>query len=397
MPNPFRSPVLPADFMLPHGVVEYDFVVAGAGLAGSVCAERLANRYGKRVLVVEKRGHVGGNAWDYRDAHGILVHGFGPHIFHTRSDVVWDYLSLFTAWTFYEHRVLASIKGTLVPLPFNLAGIHSLFPPARAARLEAKLVGTCGSGGRITIRDLLKHPDEDLRELAAFVHENVFVNYTRKQWGLPIERLPSAVVGRVPVVAGWDDRYFADARQGMPESGYAALFERLLDSPLITVQLNADYRDIASSLGPHSLVYTGTIDSFFGHRHGRLPYRTLDFKLENHPVPSFQPAAVVNYPNDNALIRITEFKKLTGQIAGSTTVCYEYPRPCQAVTDEAYYPIPTEENTLLFNQYAKEARGRPDVSFVGRLAQYKYLDMDQVVSEALTTVDARMARDRPLT
>jgi len=370
--------------------MDFDFVVAGAGFAGSVCAERLANGFGKRVLVVEKRDHIGGNAWDYSDPHGVLVHGYGPHIFHTKSDEVWSYLSRFTAWRPYEHRVLGCVDGKLVPLPFNLTSLHALFPGKEAGDIQTKLVAKYGMGARVPILELRKQEDAQLRELAEFVYAKVFVNYTRKQWGLPIERLSPSVSARVPVVVGWDDRYFDDAHQAMPAMGYTPLFEKMLQSPHITLQLNTDYRDIAAELSPKAVIFTGMVDSFFAYRYGTLAYRSLDFTLQNLPVESFQTAATVNYPNEHDYTRITEFKKLTGQTAPSTTIAYEYPRPYEKETDEAYYPIPLEENTRLHSRYVEDARLLHNVLFVGRLAQYRYLNMDQVVLEALRAVEAVM-------
>lgn len=365
-----------------------DWVVVGAGLAGAVCAERLASLTGCRVLVVERRAHVAGNAYDHDDEHGILVHEYGPHIFHTSDESVWRYLSRFTDWIPYEHRVRASLDGKLVPLPFNLDSLHALFPPARAARIEGKLVAAFGNDARVPVLELRRHEDADLRELAAFVYERVFLTYTRTMWGLPPEQLSPSVTARVPVVAGRDDRYFTDTFQALPAQGYTALVQRMLDRPGITVALGTDGRTAAEGLRGRPVIWTGMIDELLGFRHGRLPYRSLTFRFEHHARESFQPVATVNFPNDPVCTRVTEFKKLTGQRSPSTTVAWEYPRAYRGEGDEAYYPIPRDENAALYRRYAADARALPGVHLVGRLAEYRYLNMDQVVASALRLAEA---------
>jgi UDP-galactopyranose mutase len=368
--------------------MDFDYVVVGAGFAGSVCAERLARAHGRRVLVVERRGHVGGNAHDRRDAHGILVHPYGPHIFHTRIAEVWSYLSRFTEWRAYSHRVLGVVDGARVPLPFNLSSLHALFPRAAAERIEGALVRRFGTGSRVPILELQGEGDPDLKMLADYVYEKVFLHYSVKQWGLAPEELSPAVTGRVPVVVSRDDRYFSDPWQGLPADGYSAMFARMLAHPNIEVLLNTDYGKVAGELKPRALIYTGMVDEFFGARYGPLPYRSLEFRFENLPVASFQDAAVVNYPNDFAYTRITEYKKLTGQEASSTTIAYEYPRPRGQESDEPYYPIPRETNDAMRARYREEAdRVSPAVRFVGRLAEYAYMDMDQTVASALRCVE----------
>jgi UDP-galactopyranose mutase len=365
----------------------YDFVIVGAGFAGAVCAERLANGYEKKVLIVERRRHIGGNAFDELDEHGILVHKYGPHIFHTKVPEVWAYLSQFTAWRAYHHRVLGMVDGALVPLPFNLTSLHALFPFSLAARLEQTLVSTYGFGARVPILDMKKENDADLRLLADFVYQKVFLTYTKKQWGLPPEELAASVTARVPVVVSRDDRYFNDAWQGIPAQGYTRLFERLLDSPRIKLLLNTDYREVAADLKPKKLIYSGMVDALFDYRHGRLTYRSLEFRNTNVARDSYQPATTVNYPMDYDYTRITEYRKLTGQEAASTTVSFEYPRPYEKEGDEAYYPIPLDSNVTMHERYKKEAQGLRNVHFVGRLAQYMYLNMDQVVAAALKAVE----------
>jgi UDP-galactopyranose mutase len=367
-------------------------VIVGAGFAGAVCAERISNGLGKKVLIVERRSHVGGNAFDFTDRHGVLIHGYGPHIFHTTDKTVWDYLSRFTAWRAYEHRVTAVIDGKTVPLPFNLDTLNALMPPAAARRMEEKLVSRFADGSHVPVLDLQHERDSDLRELGDFVYRKVFRNYTRKQWGLSPEELSPEVTARVPIRVSRDDRYFRDPYQGMPADGYTALFRRLLDNPNIEVRLNTDYSEVEAELRGRPLIFTGMIDELLGFRHGRLPYRSLRFRVRNFKRESFQGAGTVNYPNDHAYTRITEYKKLTGQSASTTTVAFEYPKPRKKKSDEAYYPIPQEKNRALYARYLEEAKVLPNAYFVGRLATYSYLNMDQVVASALSLAESLSAR-----
>jgi UDP-galactopyranose mutase len=357
----------------------YDYLIVGAGFAGSVCAERLAAS-GQRVLLCDKRSHVGGNAYDRYDDAGILVHAYGPHIFHTASQRIYDYLSRFTEWRPYEHRVLAHVDGALLPFPINIDTVNRLygtdldesniaaFYAARAERIprprtsEEAVVGKVG-------RDL---------------YEKFFRNYTRKQWGLDPSELDAAVAARVPARTNRDDRYFTDDFQVMPMHGYTRLFERMLDHPNITVALRADFSDLRDEVSYKTLIYTGPIDAYFEHRHGVLPYRSLDFAFETHDREVFQPGAVVNYPNEHAYTRVTEFKYLTGQVHPKTTVVREF--PCD--DGDPYYPVPRPENAEIYRRYKALADATPGVHFVGRLATYKYYNMDQVVGQALSLADA---------
>jgi UDP-galactopyranose mutase len=357
----------------------FDHLIVGAGFAGSVLAERLATQLGRRVLLCDKRPHVGGNAYDHHDAHGILVHKYGPHIFHTASAKIFRYLSQFTKWRPYEHRVLASVAQKLLPFPINLDTVNRLYgldlsaaeldvyfarvaePVAHARTSEEAVVGKIG-------RDL---------------YEKFFRNYTRKQWGLDPSELDAAVAARVPARASRDDRYFTDEFQAMPLHGYTRLFENMLDHPNITLALNSDYRDVVRDTAFKGMIYTGPVDAYFDHRFGSLPYRSIDFRFETHDVEVFQPAAVVNYPNENAYTRITEFKYLTGQRHRQTSVVYEYP----TAEGDPYYPVPRPENAELYRRYKALADATPGVRFVGRLATYKYYNMDQVVGQALAVFD----------
>ena len=355
----------------------YDWLVVGAGFAGSVLAERLARERGDRVLVVDRRDHIGGNAFDHVDASGILVHRYGPHIFHTNSQAVFDYLSRFTSWNSYEHRVLACVDDQLLPIPINLDTVN---------RLYGLSLTSCELDGWFAAR--AEHPPEIrtsedvvVARVGRDLYEKFFRGYTRKQWGLDPSELDKSVTARVPVRTNRDDRYFADEFQFMPSGGYTRMFDQMLRHPRITVRLGVDYRAIAGSLPHRRTIFTGPIDEFFGHRYGRLPYRSLRFEHATFNRPNFQPVATVNYPGREDYTRITEFKHLTGQQHPKTSVTFEYP----SAVGDPYYPIPRPENAELFKRYERLASATPDVWFVGRLATYRYYNMDQVVGQALAT------------
>jgi UDP-galactopyranose mutase len=353
----------------------FDYLVVGAGFSGSVVAERLASQLGKRVLVIDKRPHIGGNTYDFYNEHGVLVHRYGPHIFHTSSQKVVDYLSCFTEWRPYEHRVLAQVDGKLLPIPINLDTINGLYGlNLDSAGMEKFLAERVESRTQIrTSEDIV------VSRIGRELYEKFFRNYTRKQWGLDPSELDSCVAGRIPVRFDRDDRYFTDSFQAMPLEGFTRLFERMLAHPKISVALSTDYREVMSGYPSAKVVYTGPIDEFFDHRFGPLPYRSLRFEHRTHDREQFQPAAVVNYPNDHDYTRITEFKHLTGQKHKKTSIVYEYP------TDdgEPYYPIPRPENAELYERYRALASATAGVYFCGRLANYRYFNMDQVVAQAL--------------
>ena len=353
----------------------FDFLVVGAGFAGSVVAERLASQAGKRVLVVDRRAHIGGNAYDYHDEAGVLVHRYGPHIFHTNSKEVFEHLSQFTDWRPYEHRVRASVDGRLVPIPINLDTINELYGLSlSSSELEEFLESLAEPVGRPRTSE-----DVVVGKVGRELYEKFFRNYTRKQWDLDPSELDASVTARVPTRLNRDDRYFTDRYQAMPRHGYTRMFERILDHPNVKVMLNADYREIRDAIPFRELVYTGPVDEFFDFRFGKLPYRSLEFRLETHDRPVFQPAPVVNYPNEHLYTRITEFKYLTGQEHPKTTVVYEYPQ----AEGDPYYPVPRPENAELYKRYKALADATPGVHFVGRLATYKYYNMDQVAAQAL--------------
>ena len=353
----------------------FDYLVVGAGYAGSVVAERLASKSGARVAVVDRRPHVAGNAYDHYDEAGILVHRYGPHIFHTNSREVFEYLSRFTDWRAYEHRVLASVDGLLVPFPINLDTINTLYGTSMSAdELEPFLERAAEPVDRCRTSE-----DVVVSKVGRELYLKFFRNYTRKQWDLDPSELDASVTARVPTRLSRDDRYFTDTYQAMPKHGYTRMFERMLDHPRITLVLNTDYRELEGLLPYRRMVYTGPIDEFFDFRYGELPYRSLEFRFETHDVPVHQPAAVVNYPNEHPYTRCTEFKYLTGQEHPKTTVVYEHPQ----ADGDPYYPVPRPENGALYRRYKALADELDDVFFVGRLATYKYYNMDQVVAQAL--------------
>jgi UDP-galactopyranose mutase len=363
---------------------DFDWVVVGAGLTGSTLAERMASQLGQRVLVIDRRSHVAGNAYDSPDEAGTLVHRYGAHIFHTKSQTVWRYLSNFTSWYPYEHRVLADIEGKLVPLPFNLNTLGALFSRPRARAWETALLKEFGEGSRVPVLKLLEHPRNDLATLGRYVYENVFLHYTEKQWGVRPEALDPAVTSRVPVIVGTDNRYFRDPYQGIPAQGYTAMVTNMLSHPLITVALSTPYEEIKHSYPCARTIYTGAIDEFFAGGHGPLPYRSLRFEHRVLGPGRSQPVAVVNYPNDFQYTRVIEHCHFYGATPDLSTVTYEYPEPYLPGENEPYYPLPTPASHQLYNKYkAETARYLGKVFFVGRLANYKYYDMDQAVNQAL--------------
>ena len=354
----------------------FDYLIVGAGFAGSVLAERLARGSNKKVLICDKRPHIGGNAFDFYNDEGILIHKYGPHIFHTNSKEVFDYLGKFTEWREYQHRVLASVDGMLVPMPINLDTINKLY----GLDLTAFEVEDFFKKHAEPCENIRTSEDVVVSKVGRELYEKFFKNYTRKQWDLDPSELDASVTARVPTRTNRDDRYFTDLYQAMPKHGYTRMFEKMLDHPNIKIMLNCDYREIANQFDFKEMIYTGPVDEFFNYAYGKLPYRSLEFKHETHDCGQFQTAPVVNYPNEQAYTRITEFKYLTGQEHKKTSIVYEYPQ----ATGDPYYPIPRKENAEIYTKYKKLADARSDVHFVGRLATYKYYNMDQIVAQALT-------------
>ena len=339
-------------------------------------AERLAADAGKKVLIVDKRNHIGGNAYDHYDEAGILVHKYGPHIFHTNSREVFDHLSRFTAWRPYQHRVRAWVDGQLLPIPINLDTVNRLYG-LNLTSFEVNEFFRSVAEPRPQIRT---SEDVIVSRVGKELYEKFFRNYTRKQWDLDPSELDAAVTARVPVRTNRDDRYFTDTYQAMPLHGYTRMFERMLSHPNIKIMLNTDYREIERAIAYGEMIYTGPIDEFFQFRFGKLPYRSLEFQFVTYERPVYQDAPVVNYPNENPYTRCTEFKYLTGQEHPKTSVVYEYPR----ANGDPYYPVPRPENGAMYREYEALARLTNGVHFCGRLATYKYYNMDQVVAQALT-------------
>ena len=353
----------------------FDYLVVGAGFAGATVAERLAAHAGKKVLICDKRAHIGGNAYDHYDEAGILVHKYGPHIFHTNARDVFDYLSQFTDWRPYQHRVLACVDGQLLPIPINLDTVNRMYGTSLTSfQLEEFFKSVAEPVAQVRTSE-----DVIVSKVGRELYEKFFRNYTRKQWGLDPSELDACVTARVPVRTNRDDRYFTDTFQVMPRNGFTRMFERMLTHPNIQILLNADYRQVERMIPHAAVIFTGPIDEFFDYRFGKLPYRSLDFKFETRNVAIAQPGPVINYPNENPYTRVTEFKYLTGQEHPKTTLVYEYAR----ATGDPYYPVPRAENATLYKKYQDLAQTTPRVHFLGRLGTYKYYNMDQVVAQAL--------------
>lgn len=372
--------------------MKYDFLIVGAGYSGCVLAERISSQLNKKCLIVEKRNHIGGNSYDYFNDSGILVHKYGPHIFHTQMKKVWDYLSQFTNWIPYEHKVKAVIKGKEVPVPFNLNSIHQVFPKKKAEKLENLLIETYGRDVKIPILKLRETKDKELKELAEFIYQNIFLGYNLKQWGMKPEELDPSVSGRVPVFLSRDDRYFQDKYQGIPKYGYTKMFDKMLNNKNIHLMLQTDYKDILDNIEFDKLIYSGHIDYYFNFKLGRLPYRTLTFDFKTLDKEYYQSGAQINYPNDFDYTRITEFKHLTKQQHNKTTIAYEFPEEYEFGKNDPYYPIPSKENLDLFSKYKELADKEKNVYFVGRLADYKYYNMDQTVGVALQLFEKKIAK-----
>lgn len=353
----------------------HDVLVVGAGFSGAVVAERLAS-HGLSVLVIDKRPHIGGNAYDVKDANGVLIHPYGPHIFHTNSEAVVEYLSAFTEWRPYEHRVLAKVDSQLVPIPINVDTVNAVY----GLSLDESTI----QGYYDSVREHCAHPltseDVVLSAVGRDLYEKFFRGYTRKQWGLDPSELAASVAARIPTRTNHDDRYFTDSFQSMPREGYTRLFERMLDHPRIDVEVGVDYLASRDRFQCAHTVFTGPIDAYFDHCFGALPYRSIRFEHQHLPdTARFQPVGTVNYPNDFAFTRITEFRHLTGQAHSGTSIVREFP----TATGDPYYPVPRADNEALFKRYAALAEREPGVTFVGRLAQYRYYNMDQCVGAAL--------------
>ena len=356
-----------------------DILIVGAGFSGATCARELAEA-GYRVLVIDHRAHIAGNAYDEYDANGVLIHRYGPHLFHTNAERIFEWLSRFTEWHDYEHRVLAHVDGQLLPIPINRTTINRLY----GLDLDEVGVATYLENVRKPREPIRTSEDVVLNSVGHDLCEKFFRGYTRKQWGLDLSELSAGVAARIPTRTNDDDRYFTDTFQAMPRDGYTRLFERMLDHPNIRIQLNIDYAQIKPQFSPRHTVYTGPIDAYFDYRFGKLAYRSLRFEHEHlGDIEWFQPVGTVNHPNDHAYTRITEFKHATGQTHSGTSIVREYPQ----AEGDPYYPIPRPENEERYQQYKALAEAESDVTFVGRLAQYRYYNMDQVVAASIKAAE----------
>ena len=380
----------------------YDTIIVGAGIAGATAARILAENGNQKVLVIERRAHVGGNCYDAQDAHGILIHEYGPHIFHTGDEKVREFLSRFTEWYDFGHEVVAKVGDKLIPVPFNLNTLHMVYDEEKANHLEKKLIEAYGEGSRVPIMKLRENADADVREIAEYVYQNVFLYYTMKQWGQKPEEISPEVTGRVPVVISRDNRYFKDKYQSVPLHGFTPMFEKMLDHPNIEMHTNTECKDVLSFVdgtiffegAPYTgnVIYTGALDELFDCRYGRLPYRSLDFKFEHLDQDSFQGHSVVNYTVSEDYTRITEFKLLTGQKdTDGTTIVREYPFAYTGAEGEIpYYAILNEENEALYRKYRALTEEYSGFYLLGRLAEYKYYNIDAMAAKAMELASGLM-------
>lgn len=356
----------------------FKYVIVGAGLAGLTMAERIANELDEQVLVIDKRNHIGGNVYDsYQD--GILIHNYGPHIFHTNLKEVYDYLSRFTEWYQFWHRVLTYVDGNLVPMPITVETINKLYN----LNLNCFEVEKFLEEQAVPLDEIKTSKDVALSKVGLDIYQKIFENYTKKQWGVDPAELDTSVISRIPIRLNRDTRYFADKYQGMPKHGYTKMCERMVESKNIHLLLNTDFHEIKNQLTYDTLIYTGATDEFYDYKFGKLKYRSVHFEFETYDFEEYQEAPVVNYPNDYEFTRISEFKKMTGQRADRTTICKEFPQ----AEGEPYYPFPTKDCKELFAKYEAEMRKEKNVIFLGRLAEYRYYNMDAVVKRALMVFD----------
>ena len=357
-------------------------LIVGAGLSGCVIANLLAEKSGEDVLIIDRKDHIAGNIYDYKDKNtGITVHKYGPHVFHTTNKKVWDYISQFTKWHYFYLKPNAVIEGRKVTLPFNLTTLHELFSAPMADRIEKKLIDNYGYQVKVPILKLKENEDEDLKFIAEYVYEHVFKNYTMKQWGLKPEEIDPTVTARVPIYISHDDRYFQDPYQGIPQQGYTEMIKKMLDNPKIKVKTNTDYKDVKGDF--KRVFYTGALDEFFGYKYGELPYRSLYFDVQTINREYYQNAVVTNYPNDYDFTRITEHKYFLDEKSDKTVISIEYPQKFENGKNERYYPISNPNNQALYEKYMQDARKIENLYFLGRLGDYKYYNMDLAVERAI--------------
>ena len=361
-------------------------VVVGCGISGAVVANLLAAKFNEKVIIIEKKNHIAGSCFDYRDDNGICIHKYGSHIFHTNSDIVWEYLLQFSKFNDYKHNVIALIDGIETNIPFNFNSLYQVFPENLAFKLKNKLIEYYGKNSKVPILELKKVKDNDLNFLADFIYKKVFLEYTKKQWGIPPEKIDSSVTARVPIYIGEDNRYFHDKYQGIPIYGYTELIKKMITHPNITVMLNTDYKNI--KLKYKRLFYTGSIDEFFDYKYGKLPYRSLRFELEEYNKEYYQKSAVVNYTTNEDYTRIHEYKHYLNDKSERTVIVKEYSEAYEEGKNERYYPIVNEKNILLYNKYLEDAQNIRNLWFLGRLGDYKYYDIDKAIIRAIELIDS---------
>ena len=371
----------------------FDVIILGAGISGAVLAERFARDSNKKVLLIERRQHIGGHCYDKIDGNGILIHRYGPHLFHTDDAEIWEYLSKFTEWQIYQHKVLAMIDGQPVPIPFNFNTLYKVFPQNLATWLENTLLKNFEYGKKIPIRELKNSTDKDLQFLADFIYEKIFLHYTEKQWNLTPDKIDGAVTARVPISISRDDSYFNDKFQAVPKNGYTAMIQKMLAHKNIKLMLNTAFNEVAEIKDGKiylfdteftgKIIYTGMLDELFNYKFGELPYRSVKMKFEMLDIENFQAATTVNYPNNYEFTRITEFKKIHPCKSARTTILKEIPQNYAVGKNEPYYPIFTDAAKTAHSKYLNELKNFPQITAVGRLAEYRYFDMDDAVKRAL--------------
>ncbi len=357
-------------------------IIVGCGITGITLARRIAEEKNEEVLIIDNKDHIGGNCYDYYDEN-ICVHKYGTHIFHTDNKDVWNFLSKFTKWHPYMHKVKAVIEGIEIPVPFNINSMEMVFPSCLSEKLQQKLVEKFGFGKKVPILELRKCDDKDLNFLADYIYKRIFLDYTLKQWGVKPEDLDPLVTGRVPVYVSRDDRYFQNKYQGIPLNGYTKMMEKMLDHPLIKVKLNTSFNDIKNSIEYEKLYYTGAIDEYFDYKFGELPYRSINLDFQKYDKEYYQSNSVINYPENYTFTRIGEYKYFLDDKSDKTIVSFEYPEAFVRGKNERYYPIINEENLALYQKYLDEAKKDPKLMFLGRLGDYKYYDMDKAIERVL--------------
>lgn len=361
-------------------------LIAGAGFSGAVMARKIAEELDEPVLVIDKKNHIGGNSYDYKNNQGICVHKYGSHIFHTNNKNVWNFVNRFAVFNTYMHKVLACIDGIQTTIPFNFNTVHEVFPKKLAEQLETKLLETFEYNSRVPILEFRKYNDKDLNFLADFIYEKIFLNYTIKQWGFSPEEIDNSVSARVPVLISKDSRYFQDKYQGIPIDGYTKLIENMLNHPNIKVLTNTSYNEVKCEKFK-KIFYTGSIDEFFDYEYGELPYRSVEFKIEEHETEFWQQNSVVNYPDNYDFTRIHEYKYYLNNKSKTTIIAKEFSKQYKKGVNDPYYPIQNEENNILYTKYEKLSEQTPDVKFLGRLGDYKYYDMDKAIARALNVFE----------